>query len=116
MIPPRSQRIGQVAALRKLGYLWAFFAVCMSARAQFTYSEDFKNSTAPGWVLNPTGNSTPNVILTSGAVPRSGDPENGSPTIDPSGSGWLRLTNNTLNLHNAVYFDSPSTIGLPVAV
>jgi hypothetical protein len=76
-----------------------------SARAQFSYSEDFRNSTAPGWVLNPAGNSSPGPILTSGAAVRSGDP--GSGTIDSSGSGWLRLTNNTLNLANAVYFDTP---------
>ncbi|MBI5771329.1 MAG: autotransporter-associated beta strand repeat-containing protein [Verrucomicrobia bacterium] len=76
-----------------------------TARAQFTYSEDFKNATAAGWILNPAGNSTPAPILTSGAATRSGDPESG--TIDPSGSGWLRLTNNTLNTHNAVYFDTP---------
>ncbi len=77
-----------------------------SARGQFTYSEDFKNSTAAGWVLNPAGNSTPNAILTSGAATRTGDPETGG-IIDPSGSGWLRLTNNTTNTHNAVYFDTP---------
>ncbi len=80
-------------------------ALLSTARAQFSYSEDFKNATAPGWVLNPAGNSTPAPILTSGATPRSGDPESG--TIDPSGSGWLRLTNNTLSLANAVYFDTP---------
>ena len=90
---------------------WLFAAVflavaCCSVRAQFTYSEDFKNSTAAGWVLNPAGNSTPNVTLTSGTAPRTGDPETGA-TIDPSGSGWMRLTNNTTNLHNAVYFDTP---------
>ncbi len=79
---------------------------CGTIRAQFTYSEDFKNSTAAGWVLNPAGNSTPNVILTSGAAVRSGDPATGGP-IDPTGAGWMRLTNNTLNLHNAVYFDTP---------
>ena len=95
-------------APRLLLALWlaAFgFSVAPSARAQFAYSEDFKNSTAAGWVLSPTGNSTPNVTLTSGAAPRSGDPESG--TIDPAGSGWLRLTNNTTNTHNAVYFDTP---------
>ncbi len=81
-------------------------AAATAARGQFTYSEDFKNSTAAGWVLNPAGNSTPNAILTSGAATRTGDPETGG-IIDPSGSGWLRLTNNTTNTHNAVYFDTP---------
>lgn len=87
--------------------LIALFAAAVS-RAQFTYSEDFKNDTAPGWVLNPPGNSSTGVVLTSGAAVRSGDPEaSTSSTIDPSGSGWLRLTNNTTNLSNAVYFDTP---------
>ncbi|WP_157772396.1 autotransporter-associated beta strand repeat-containing protein [Lacunisphaera limnophila] len=75
--------------------------------AQFTYTEDFKNDTAAGWVLNPAGNSTPAPILTSGAAPRAGDPEFGDATIDPLGAGWLRLTNDTTNTHNAVYFDTP---------
>lgn len=79
----------------------------VSAFAQFTYTEDFKNSTAAGWVLDPAGNSVPAPVLTSGAAPRSGDPEFGSSVIDQSGAGWLRLTNNTNNLHNAVYFDTP---------
>lgn len=97
------RRSGSVAQ-----FLCATIALCAllsTARAQFSYSEDFKNATAPGWVLNPAGNSTPGTVLTSGAAPRSGDPETG--TIDPSGSGWLRLTNNSLNLANAVYFDTP---------
>ena len=60
----------------------AIFAATSTVRAQFTYSEDFKNATAAGWVLNPSGNSTPGPVLTSGAAPRSGDPETGS-VIDP---------------------------------
>jgi len=87
-------------------WLFASLTAIAAARAQFTYSEDFKNSTAAGWVLNPAGNSNPNVTLTSGTAPRTGDPET-TPTIDPAGSGWMRLTNNTLNTHNAVYFDTP---------
>jgi len=93
------------AAVSKVFGFGLFFAFLNTAQAQFSYSEDFKNSTAPGWVLNPAGNSTPGTILTSGATPRSGDPESG--VIDPSGAGWLRLTNNTLTLANAVYFDTP---------
>ncbi len=91
---------------RALPWFFASWALIPAVRAQFTYSEDFRNSTAAGWVLNPTGNSTPNVTLTSGTAPRTGDPETSS-TIDPSGSGWMRLTNNTVNTHNAVYFDTP---------
>ncbi len=104
---PALPRSASFAGIKHLCFFLALCALAITARAQFTYSEDFKNSTAPGWVLNPAGNSTPNVILTSGATPRTGDPEVGNPTIDPSGSGWLRLTNNTLNTHNAVYFDTP---------
>ena len=96
----RSLSIAQVSCV-----LLAFFAFLSSAHAQFSYSEDFKNSTAPGWVLNPAGNSNPGPVLTSGATARTGDYASG--TIDPSGSGWLRLTNDNLNLANAVYFDTP---------
>lgn len=83
------------------------FLALPRAVAQFTYTEDFKNNTAAGWVLNPAGNSTPAPVLTSGSAPRTGDPEFGNSTIDPSGAGWLRLTNNTTNTSNAVYFDTP---------
>ncbi len=93
----------RLSFLVKLSCAWLLLGAI--ARAQFTYSEDFKNSTAAGWILNPAGNSTPNVTLTSGTAVRTGDPESG--TIDPAGAGWLRLTNNTLNTHNAVYFDTP---------
>ncbi len=104
---PLFRRVLPARSARTLwGALVAALVLATTSFAQFTYSEDFKNSTAAGWVLNPAGNSTPNVTLTSGAAPRSGDPETGS-VIDPSGSGWMRLTNNTLNTHNAVYFDTP---------
>ena len=101
---PKSVKL--LAATRDFTRFLAFLSLAVVARAQFTYSESFKNSTAPGWVLNPAGNSTPGAVLTSGLAPRSGDPETGA-TIDPAGAGWLRLTNNTLNLANAVYFDTP---------
>ncbi len=104
-VPLQSRSIGRFR-FRSLAVIALFAISGASGRAQFTYTEDFKNSTAPGWVLNPAGNSTPNVTLTSGATPRSGDPETGG-TIDPSGAGWLRLTNTTGNLSNAVYFDTP---------
>ncbi|MDI1249894.1 MAG: autotransporter-associated beta strand repeat-containing protein [Lacunisphaera sp.] len=84
-----------------------FLGGSVTTLAQFTYSEDFKNSTAAGWVLDPAGNTTPAPILTSGATGRSGDPEGLGNTIDPSGAGWLRLTNDSTNQHNAVYFDTP---------
>ena len=88
--------------------LFVVFTLVASAQAQFSYSEDFKNSTAPGWVLNPAGNSTPGTILTSNADTRAGDPGFAPGVkIDTAGAGWLRLTNNTLNQANAVYFDTP---------
>jgi autotransporter-associated beta strand protein len=105
MTPSRTPRRTSFVGAPALGWLLVFCGFVTVARAQFSYSEDFKNSTAPGWVLNPAGNSTPGPLLTSGASVRAGDPESG--TIDPSGSGWLRLTNNTLNQANAVYFDTP---------
>eukprot|EP01035_Chromulina_nebulosa_P003815 gene3815-5218_t len=105
MRPPISRRLTTLSLERALFVFCAIFASLNTAHAQFSYSEDFKNSTAPGWVLNPAGNSNPGPILTSGAAARTGDYATG--TIDPSGAGWLRLTNNTTNLANAVYFDTP---------
>ncbi|MCX6952991.1 MAG: hypothetical protein NTV51_12620, partial [Verrucomicrobia bacterium] len=66
MIPSRLKRTVSVPALLRLGFAVLFCALTGLARAQFTYAEDFKNSTAPGWVLNHAGNSTPGAVLTSG--------------------------------------------------
>ncbi len=75
--------------------------------AQFSYSEDFKNATAPGWNFYSSGTG-PGPRLTSGAAPTSGDPEWGNTFIDASGQGWLRLTSATVNNQaTAVYFDTP---------
>lgn len=77
---------------------------------QFTYSEDFKNATAPGWnFYQDSSGTSPGPRLTSGATPVSGDPEFtlGATQIDPSGQGWLRLATANNNQSNAVYFDTP---------
>lgn len=72
-----------------------FLAVCLLvaalplARAQ-TITETFMNSTAPGWVFGGSG-FTP--TLTSGG-------------IDPSGDGWLRLTDNANNRATYAYYDT----------
>ncbi|HEY0965917.1 MAG TPA: autotransporter-associated beta strand repeat-containing protein [Opitutaceae bacterium] len=63
-----------------------------SARAQ-TITETFMNSTAPGWVFGGSG-FTP--TLTSGG-------------IDPSGDGWLRLTDNANNRATYAYYDTALT-------
>ncbi len=75
-------------------------------RAQFTYTEDFKNDTAPGWSFF-TGSSTPGPRLTSGATGVAGADPEGATTLDPSGAGWLRLATATTQQANAVYFDTP---------
>ncbi len=74
--------------------------------AQFTYSEDFKNSTAPGWSFYQ-GSSGPGPRLTSGLTGTAGADPEGAVTIDPTGSGWLRLATNTTQQANAVFFDTP---------
>jgi len=75
-------------------------------RAQFTYSEDFKNSTAAGWSFYQ-GSSSPGPRLTSGLTGTAGADPEGATTIDPSGSGWLRLATATTQQANAVFFDTP---------
>src|SRR5213082_2291193 len=77
-----------------------------SARAQFSYSESFKNSTAAGWDFYSSG-SGPGARLTSGATPTAYDPESGNSVIDPTGQGWLRLATTTNNQANAALFDAP---------
>jgi fibronectin-binding autotransporter adhesin len=91
-----------------LGLLTAGGLLTTTVRAQFTYSEDFKNSSAPGWDGNAsTLGAGPGIRLTSGATPNANDPEFGRSTIDPSGAGWLRLTNTENNQANATFFATP---------
>ena len=88
--------------------LMTLLVITATSRAQFSYTESFKNSTAPGWDTNfYTGNAGPGIRLTSGATPNANDPEFGNATIDPNGAGWLRLTTNTTNQANATFFATP---------
>lgn len=95
--------------LVRAGALLAFALLCAGVNplsAQFTYSEDFKGSAAPGWNIEQR-NTSPGPRLTGGTTPLSVDPESGQQYIDPAGSGWLRLTTATNQQANAVYFDAP---------
>lgn len=67
-----------------------------SAKAQFTYTEDFTGTTAQGWnfVQGSSGQGDP-AFLTA------------AQGIDSVGQGWLRLASSTQNQANAVWFDSP---------
>ncbi|GAB1489782.1 hypothetical protein MASR2M8_22360 [Opitutaceae bacterium] len=62
----------------------------MTSAVGQTITETFMNSTAPGWVLGGVG-YTP--TLTSGG-------------IDPSGNGWLRMTDNANNRATFAYYDT----------
>ncbi|PRY52352.1 gliding motility-associated-like protein [Arcticibacter pallidicorallinus] len=77
------------------------------SQAQFPYNESFRNATAEGVVFG----GAPSAFLT--AAPGTG--VNGT-SIDPVGSGYLRLTNNTRNQKGFVYSTSsfPSSQGLSV--
>ena len=103
----------QALLLRRAGLLLLVALLTLifapTAWAQFTYTEDFKNSTAPGWDTNFYNDQGvgPGIRLTSSAAPVSTDPEYGNSVIDPSGAGWLRLTTNTTNQANATFFATP---------
>lgn len=92
---------------KKLLFVSTFFSLFGAARAQFTYTEDFRTNTAAGWnFYQGTSGTSPGPRLTSGATTTSSDPES-TTTIDASGQGWLRLATNTTNQANGVYFDTP---------
>lgn len=74
---------------QRLLLITACLAVTAALRAQ-TITTSFMDSTAPGWVLGGTG-YTP--TLTSG-------------TTDPSGNGWLRLTDSGFNRATYAYYDT----------
>jgi len=71
------------------------FAVLSQVRAQFTITESFKNNTAGNVILGG------NAKLTSG-------------TVDPVGSGWLRLTEDQKSLSGYAYVNQsfPSSLGV----
>ncbi|MFZ4693959.1 MAG: lectin-like domain-containing protein [Verrucomicrobiia bacterium] len=74
------------------GVLLLVFTV--SARAQYLYSETFRETTAPGWILAGDDPGTPAPVLTA------------AQGIDPSGNGWLRLTSNANNQSAYAFLNS----------
>ncbi|WP_264536225.1 HYR domain-containing protein [Flavobacterium sp. N1736] len=75
-------------------------------RAQFPYSQSFKNSTAPGVLFG----GSPVAFLTAGAGAKDG-------YTDLEGSGYLRLTNSQGSQKGIVYSDMysfPSAYGMTI--
>ncbi len=67
--------------------------------------ETFKNTTAPNWILGPTGNSgNPGANLTA-------------PSVDAAGSGWLRLTTAATNQSGFAYYNTffPAIRGVSIS-
>ncbi|MFD2039666.1 gliding motility-associated C-terminal domain-containing protein [Flavobacterium artemisiae] len=92
--------------LFKLTFLVVLFFVSSKTRAQFPYSQSFKNSTAPGVLFG----GSPTAFLTGGVGARDG-------YTDANGSGYLRLTNNQGNQKGIVYSDAytfPSAYGMTI--
>ncbi len=84
--------------IRHLGLFAASIAAAAAARSQ-VITQSFQNSSAPGWTFSGSG-YTP--TLTSGVS-------------DPTGAGWLNLTNNGGNeATSAVYNSSFSSAGATV--
>lgn len=82
-------RKGLVHGLIALGAV----LVVPSAMGQFSFVEDFKGTTAPGWNFgNESGGYTPQ--LTAGAG------------IDPVGDGWLRMSTPGNNQSTYAYLDN----------
>ncbi|ALN88584.1 fimbrial isopeptide formation D2 domain protein [Lysobacter capsici] len=83
--------------------------VGLQAHAQFKVSENFRNSTAPGWTIigtdngfgDPTFNSG---VLTSGRFLPEG-------ITDSDGDGWLRLTQNMNNQVSSALYTGGSFSG-----
>src|SRR5476651_1808271 len=81
-----------ITAIRRLGCLLAVLAIGAAVHAQ-VITETFQNSTAPGWNFAGTG-YTP--TLTSG-------------TTDPTGAGWLQLTDTGGNEATSAYYNTAFT-------
>ncbi|RED24829.1 gliding motility-associated-like protein [Flavobacterium cutihirudinis] len=83
------------------------FFVSFSLRAQFPFSESFKNATAPGMIFG----GSPTAFLTGGAGSNDG-------YNDPIGNGYLRLTSNRTNQKGLVWWDNysfPSAYGMNIS-
>ncbi|CAM3626591.1 gliding motility-associated C-terminal domain-containing protein [Flavobacterium chungbukense] len=92
--------------LFKLFFLIFLFFITAQTRAQFPYSQSFKNSTAPGVLFG----GEPVAFLTGGAGLRDG-------YNDANGSGYLRLTNRQGSQKGIVYSDMysfPSAYGMTI--
>ncbi|MBB4800211.1 gliding motility-associated-like protein [Flavobacterium nitrogenifigens] len=92
--------------LFKLFFVISLFFITAQTRAQFPYSQSFKNSTAPGVLFG----GEPVAFLTGGAGLRDG-------YNDANGSGYLRLTNRQGSQKGIVYSDMysfPSAYGMTI--
>jgi type IV pilus assembly protein PilY1 len=68
-------------------------------------SQCFRDTGAPGWVMQLYNNGTANTTI----------PLTAASNIDPAGSGWLRLTDNTTNQSGSAYYNLPinvTTLGI----
>jgi uncharacterized repeat protein (TIGR01451 family) len=77
----------------------SFVLACLFPATSWAQSvnlvETFKNTTAPNWVLGPTGESgNPGAILTA-------------PNVDTAGNGWLRLTQASGSQRGFAYYNTP---------
>lgn len=86
-----------------LVFMFLFFLT--SAAYSFSFTETFKNSTAPGWTFYQEGPS-PGPRLTAGALATAEDPETAGTLLDTAGNGWLRLATTTGQQANSVVFDT----------
>ena len=107
----RNRLVDISAAVRAMAVVGCCVALSSPAFASFTYLDDFKGSTAPGWNFVQEG-SSPGPRLTSGATAIAADPEVG--TIDAVDDGWLRMTTLSGDQANSAYFTPtiPSSDGV----
>ncbi|WP_197913309.1 fibronectin type III domain-containing protein, partial [Flavobacterium bizetiae] len=102
----RNFTLSQSKLLRLISLVLLLF-VTSQTRAQFPYSQSFKNSTAPGVSFG----GSPSAFLTGGFGPKDG-------YTDLDGSGYLRLTNRDGSQKGIVYSDIysfPSAYGMTIS-
>jgi hypothetical protein len=89
-------RVAWLSLLLVLSLLALVQARPANAQATFPIIQDFRSTTAPGWVLSGTAELTANT--------------------DGAGNGWLRLTNDSANQAGAAIYDTAfsSTDGIVV--
>ncbi|WP_337967842.1 T9SS type B sorting domain-containing protein [uncultured Flavobacterium sp.] len=89
-----------------ISFLLVFF-ITVQIRAQFPFSESFKNNTAPNILFG----GSPTAFLTGGAGSKNG-------YNDLNGSGYLRLTNSSADQRGVVWSDLyafPSAYGMTIS-